>query len=82
MPDLAIEMLSPSTARRDCTEKKEIYARNRVREYWLVDPRANRVTVLGLGAHGFEDARVFEAGRIGSDVRADLRITVEEALAR
>src|SRR6185436_13687008 len=30
VPDLAVEILSPATARRDRTEKKEIYAANSV----------------------------------------------------
>ncbi len=37
-PDLIIEILSPSTAYYDLVHKKEVYARHRVREYWIVDP--------------------------------------------
>lgn len=34
---LAIEVLSPSTARRDRGMKRELYQRAGVREYWIVD---------------------------------------------
>ncbi len=34
---LAIEVLSPSTARRDRTFKREFYQRAGVHEYWIVD---------------------------------------------
>jgi Uma2 family endonuclease len=37
-PDLVVEVLSPSTAKRDKTTKYEIYQTNGVREYWIADP--------------------------------------------
>ena len=37
-PDLVVEILSPSTARRDLTRKRALYAKHRVPEYWIVDP--------------------------------------------
>ena len=40
-PDLAVEVLSPSTAKNDRGHKKDVYERHGVREYWIVDP-ANR----------------------------------------
>ncbi len=52
-PDLLVEILSPSTAERDRTIKRDLYARHGVREYWLVDPHAKSVTVLMLGENRF-----------------------------
>ena len=49
-PDLIVEILSPSTARKDHKEKFNRYERAGVKEYWLVDPSANTVTVFKLGA--------------------------------
>jgi Uma2 family endonuclease len=40
---LAVEVLSPSTARRDRTVKREFYQRTGVGEYWVVDVDARRV---------------------------------------
>lgn len=37
-PDLVIEILSPSTIRRDKLHKARIYARYGIPEYWIVDP--------------------------------------------
>lgn len=36
-PDLAIEILSPSTGKRDRNEKFNLYQEHGVREYWIVD---------------------------------------------
>lgn len=58
VPDLIVEILSPSTATRDRGEKKAIYAAAGVREYVLVDPRARTLTIFTL------DGPRFDAGRI------------------
>lgn len=44
VPDLVFEILSASTRSRDRGEKKAIYERNGVREYWLVDTDGERLT--------------------------------------
>ena len=62
-PDLIVEILSPSTAGRDRTLKRALYARHGVQEYWLVDPEARTVTVLRLGADDFEVAAIYGEGQ-------------------
>ena len=47
-PDLAVEILSPSSSRRDWHDKRELYARHGVREYWIIDPTNRIVSVLQL----------------------------------
>jgi Uma2 family endonuclease len=37
-PDLAIEILSPGSRRRDRGAKVRLYAESGIREYWIVDP--------------------------------------------
>ncbi len=37
-PDLALEVLSPSTSKKDQREKFDLYERAGVREYWVADP--------------------------------------------
>ena len=49
-PDLAVEVLSPSTAAYDRSTKLPIYAEAGVAEVWLIDSQAKTVQVLRL--HG------------------------------
>ncbi len=62
VPDLVVEILSPGTRRIDQKEKKNIYQRNGVREYWLVDPRSRSVEVFRLQAGEYDAGRRFVAG--------------------
>lgn len=51
-PDLVVEVLSPSTARRDRNEKLKLYAEAGVSEYWLVDTDARHIEFLVLSLAG------------------------------
>jgi Uma2 family endonuclease len=44
-PDWVVEILSPSTQVRDHVEKRDLYERHGVREYWVVDAARRRVTI-------------------------------------
>jgi len=48
VPDLLVEILSPSTASNDATLKKQLYARVGVAEYWIVDPDNHTLEQLVL----------------------------------
>ena len=62
-PDLVVEILSPSTADRDLTFKRALYARHGVKEYWLVDTDAKTVTVLVRDTQGFAEIGVCGEGQ-------------------
>ena len=42
---LAVEVVSPSSARHDRVTKRRVYQRQRVATYWIVDPDARMVEV-------------------------------------
>lgn len=60
-PDLVIEILSPSTKRKDMILKLAKYTEAGVREYWIVDPEEKKILVYPPGEefevriYGFED---------------------------
>ena len=82
-PNLVVEVLSASTAKRDRTEKKRVYEANGVEEYWIVDGRHRAVTVFVLGARGRYDAgRTVIAGAVRSRVLPKLRLPVDRIFAR
>ena len=47
-PDLIVEILSPSTAKRDWEAKRDTYAKHGVKEYWVADPATKIVWLLLL----------------------------------
>jgi Uma2 family endonuclease len=78
-PDLVIEVLSPSTASKDCVIKRALYEKHGVRELWLVDPANRLVMVFNLGPDGmyappamFSDEDEVEVG-LFPELKIDLR---------
>ena len=54
-PDFIIEILSPSTAKRDLKAKRLLYQKSGVREYWVIDPLHNTIQVFKLNKDGRYD---------------------------
>lgn len=44
-PDFVVEVLSPSTKRKDCIKKLDKYREAGVKEYWMIDPYKRKVIV-------------------------------------
>jgi len=61
-PKLVVEILSTPTALRDRTEKKDIYERNGVDEYWLVDTDRREITVFRLTNGRYGTPLIFRMG--------------------
>ena len=53
-PDLAVEVVSPSTARVDRGRKRALYQETGVREYWIVDIAQRHIEVWRPGAPAAE----------------------------
>lgn len=60
-PDLVVEVLSPSTMKRDRVTKKKLYAQFGVKEFWLVDMTHPSIEVLTL-EEGHYETFSFEIG--------------------
>ena len=57
VPDLVIEIGSPSTRKRDETVKKRLYEREGVSEYWVVDPELDLIRIYARDGERFGRAR-------------------------
>jgi len=57
VPDLVVEVLSPTTARQDRGPKLKAYARFGVPEYWVVDLEQRVVEVYQLAEQGYRLAQ-------------------------
>lgn len=57
-PDLAIEILSPGTRRKDEILKRRLYEHHGVNEYWIVDPEEETVRIYR------RDGETFAAGEV------------------
>lgn len=62
-PALVVEILSPSTRNRDLQLKHRLFEKSGVREYWMIDPERNTVTVDRLD----ENLQFARAGVLGTD---------------
>ena len=83
-PDLVVEVLSPSTGKRDRHEKYHAYERSGVAEYWIVDPLYDVIEVYindgqhfkRYGAFGHGDS--FDSVTLSTQVIVDTLITHAE----
>ena len=84
-PDFIIEILSPRTRIRDITEKKDLYEKYGVKEYWIIDTdsKTTEVYLLKDGKFGldyiytkFDENDIEEIEAVGSDDEKEmLKIT-------
>jgi Uma2 family endonuclease len=51
-PDLIVEIISPATRQKDLTTKFSLYEEAGVREYWIIHPTDETVTVFDLDQEG------------------------------
>lgn len=61
-PGLVIEVLSRGTQKRDETLKRNLFDREGVREYWLVDPKRNQIAMYRRSGGPFVRATTLAAG--------------------
>jgi Uma2 family endonuclease len=61
-PDLVVEVVSPAHPERDRIVKRDLYALNGVREYWVAEPAMRSVEVLALEQGHYRPAGWFTAG--------------------
>lgn len=76
VPRFIAETLSPSTAKRDRTEKKDIYEKAGVEEYWIVSPQGKSVEIYYLenGKYVLEESYMLQDDKDEEDYNAEEEI--------
>ncbi len=75
-PDLVVEILSPSTAENDLTLKRHLYEREKIGEYWIVDPLEHRILQLRLAEGNYSELPKVEK-EISLQALPELRISLD-----
>jgi Uma2 family endonuclease len=68
VPNLVVEIGSPSTRQRDEITKRKLYERFGVEQYWVIDPELETIAVYGLVGERYQ--RVLELGVERNDTLA------------
>ena len=79
-PDMIVEIVSPSTAKKDITEKFNLYEESGVKEYWIVYPKDKAVQVFLLQNNGkYDDGTLYELkGNVPVNVFDNYLIDLDE----
>ncbi len=78
-PDLVVEVISPSTLKRDTEDKKRLYAKFKVRELWLIFPGERAVEVFSLKGKDYDVCSFgYEKDEVSSCLLEGFGINLEE----
>ena len=78
-PDMIIEIISPGSVKRDRVEKKKLYEKFAVKEYWLIDPANKTVEIFAIKNNVYERRAFLEiSGKLTSDILPGFEMEVEE----
>ncbi|HEX8354359.1 MAG TPA: Uma2 family endonuclease [Pyrinomonadaceae bacterium] len=80
VPPFLVEILSPSSVKHDTIRKRELYEKNGVREYWIVDAKERTVAQLVLRKRHYALAELGESDTIKGAVLAGFEMRVGELL--
>ena len=79
VPKFVAETLSPSTAKRDRSEKKDIYEKAGVEEYWIVSPQGSvEIYYLENGKYILEQSYMLQEDKEDEDYNAEIEICLRE----
>jgi Uma2 family endonuclease len=81
-PDLAVEILSKTSAKYDLGVKRSMYARTGVEELWIIDPSKRTLALYRLGENAESPAATYRGKqRFSSMLLPDLTIDLADVFA-
>ena len=77
-PDLAVEIISPSNSFKDRNQKKRLYEKFGVKEYWIIDPVNRTLEIYDFGTSENPALYLAEKGEVTSGLLIGLSFRFEE----
>lgn len=71
IPDLVVEIISPSSLIRDRVEKKNLYERFQIPEFWMVDPQNKSIEIYVLN-----DEKTYELNNFATNGEGEIKSIV------
>ena len=71
-PDLIVEILSDSTAKKDYNEKFNLYEENEVKEYWIVNPATKTIELFSLVNSAYVSVGLFNESEGYTEIHSEL----------
>jgi Uma2 family endonuclease len=80
IPDLVIEIISPSSMLKDRVDKKNLYERLNVKEYWIIDPQYQDIEIYTVqnGRYQLYSSVTMVEGELKSTIFEGLTINLAE----
>lgn len=81
-PDLIIEILSPGNSKKEMDIKYDLYEENGVREYWIVNPTIQTISIFVLQNDTYIGIKpLINDSKLQSPTFPDLKFSVEKIFA-
>lgn len=82
VPDLAVEVISRGSWKRDRVEKKALYEQVGISEYWIVDPESRSIEVFALAKGVYQlHSRAADADVAKSKLLSGFKVSFSQLLA-
>jgi Uma2 family endonuclease len=82
--DLVMEVVSRGAGarKRDLKEKRRVYAKAKIPEFWIVDPQTKKITVLTLSGKSYKAHGVYKPGdQAASKLLKGFKVAVSDVFA-
>ena len=78
-PTLAVEILSPSTRKKDTWNKLHLYSESGIREYWIIDPKNRKLLIYFFPEDENSPSAVYRDDQVAESVLyEDLSLPLEK----
>jgi Uma2 family endonuclease len=81
-PDLAVEIISPSNSFKDRNQKRKLYQKFGVKEYWIIDPGNLTLEIYDFSMEDTPILYLVEDGTVTSKLLPGLSFNFKDLFVR